>query len=110
LGTWSEQWQRVQIGLHRIEQLTNGRDPSEGTAGASFDVYGFFLNCYHLSDWITHDDTLSDSAREGAKDYAHHNLVLKVCADITNRTKHGLLSTWRRSAAKRGGCTSLRTT
>lgn len=94
LGTWHDQWSRVLIGLHRIEKLTKDRDPSEGTLGASFDVYGFFLNCYHLSDWIendTEDHTLSGRARKDARHYARNNATLMICADIANRSKHSAL-------------------
>lgn len=91
MGTWREQWRHVQIGLQRIEQLTNGRSPSEGTPGASFDVYGFFLNCYHLCHWITHDDTLNESTRKGAKDFARNDPTLSICADIANGSKHSSL-------------------
>ncbi len=90
LGTWREQWERVLIGLHRIEQLTKGHSPTD-FAGATFDLYGFFQHCFHLADWIENDDTLSESAREGAMYYARHNPVLRICADIANRSKHSLL-------------------
>src|ERR1035438_8802673 len=55
LGSWREQWDRVLLALDRVEAVYAGRPEPEGTAGAYYDTYGFFLQCHHLKDWIRSD-------------------------------------------------------
>ena len=38
MGSWSDQWDRVQLGHVRIEAVNGGRPEPEGTAGASEPV------------------------------------------------------------------------
>lgn len=95
MGSWTEQWGRVQLGLARIEAVYTGRPESEGTAGASYDVFSFFVNCRHLVDWIVSDAALPPSTKRKARKCARKSNELKVCADLANRWKHCALKSAR---------------
>jgi len=88
LGSWTDQWDRVQLGLARIEDIYAGRREAEGTAGASYDVFTFFVTCHHLVDWIASDAELTRSTRRKARALVSRSNELKMCADLANRTKH----------------------
>ncbi len=91
IGSWSDQWDRVRLGLDRVEAVSEGRPEPEGTAGASYDVFAFFINCYHLMDWIENDAELPRSVSRKARPYVRASNDLKTCADLANRSKHSAL-------------------
>jgi hypothetical protein len=95
MGSWSDQWERVEIGLGRIEAIYAGRSEPEGTKGAAYDVFTFFVNCHHLKDWIKQDSTLDPSTRKKAERFVQKSKELKMCADLANRTKHSALTSTR---------------
>jgi hypothetical protein len=43
MGSWIEQWERVKIGLGRTQSIYAGRSEPEGTSGAAYDVFTFFV-------------------------------------------------------------------
>lgn len=88
LGSWTDQWGRVQLGLARIEDIYAGRPEPEGTAGASYDVLTFFVTCHHLVDWIASDAELTRSTRRKARGLVRDSKELRMCADLANRSKH----------------------
>ena len=49
-------------------------------------MYVFFLNCYHLKDWIKNDpDT---GVHDEVEEWINANKDLRICADICNAHKH----------------------
>jgi len=50
---WLEQWERVFLGLDRLRRIYSGREG--GSANAVYYLHSFFLNAYHLRDWIAED-------------------------------------------------------
>jgi len=88
LGSWTDQWGRVQLGLARIEDIYAGRPEPEGTAGASYDVFAFFVTCHHLVDWIASDAELTRSTHRKARALVSRSNELRMCADLANRSKH----------------------
>lgn len=91
MGSWIDQWERVKIGLGRTQAIYAGRSEPEGTSGAAYDVFTFFVNCHHLKDWIKNDVTLSRSTRKKVEPFVQKSKDLKMCADLANRTKHSAL-------------------
>ena len=91
LGSWTDQWNRVQLGFRRVEAIYRGRPEPEGTAGALYDVFAFFVNCYHLGDWIEHDAGVPQRVSDEARPYILTSDELKICADLANRSKHSAL-------------------
>lgn len=93
LGAWTEQWERVQLGLARVEAVYKGRVEPEGRPGAYYDTYAFFLHCNHLKDWVTHDPNVPAKVQDEARTFAKTDFDLKLCADVANRSKHSILTT-----------------
>ncbi len=89
LGAWRDQWDRISLGLARIEHVYEGRpEPEGGTAGAAYDVFTFFVSCHHLVDWIESDETVPRRTRKRADRLVCKSGDLSICADLANRTKH----------------------
>ena len=88
MGSWRDQWARVELGLARIEDVYEGRSEPEGTAGASDDVFTLFVTCHHLEDWIASDANVPRSTKRKAPALVRESVELKVCADLANRSKH----------------------
>jgi hypothetical protein len=51
------------------------------------DVIAFFINCYHLKDWIKNDPAAT-SVADKVEAYINNNLELSLCADICTSMKH----------------------
>lgn len=86
---WQKQWQRVEIGLRRVDAIYDGRQVD--SADALYDLLSFFLNCHHLRDWLA-ADKLSRMSRKKVTKVIKRSRHLSVCADLTNRTKHAVLT------------------
>ena len=82
---WQKQWQRVELGLWRVEAIYEGRQGD--SADALYDVYSFFLNCHELRDWLAADKVSGMSWRKATK-VIKRSTYLRVCAGLANRTKH----------------------
>jgi hypothetical protein len=88
MGSWIDQWQRVLLALDRVESVYAGRPEPEGTAGATYDVFTFFVTCHHLVDWLVSDATLPKSTHRKARSLVGRSADLSLCADLANRAKH----------------------
>jgi hypothetical protein len=86
---WQKQWERVEIGLRRIDAIYEGRhgDSTE----AVYDLFSFFLNCYHLRDWLA-ADILSGMSHKKATKVIQRSTHLRVCGDLVNRTGRAVLA------------------
>ena len=58
-------------------------------------AYSFFMNAYHLKDWIKHDINVPASARNAVESHVNATRALRLCADICNGFKHLTLTTTR---------------
>ncbi|MGA3085431.1 MAG: hypothetical protein ABSE95_11635 [Thermodesulfobacteriota bacterium] len=93
-GGYYEQVKR----LHRyFEKIKN---QNRETLEYFDDVWAFFQNCWHLKDWIKNDPGLPENLRDTIKDEAENCSSLKICADLTNRSKHLILDKYIRVDAK----------
>jgi hypothetical protein len=88
MGSWGEHWDRVLLGLARVERVYAGCPEPEGTQGAYYDVFTFFLICNALSDWIENDPAVKGSIQRKARGLVRSSHDLRVCADLANRTRH----------------------
>ena len=52
------------------------------------DLYAFFINCYHIKDWIKNDPKVAKSVKDLTEPYINSNPDLRVCADLCNGSKH----------------------
>ena len=56
-------------------------------------VLAFFLNCYHIKDWLISgpqwlDETDPEIKRRAVEQFVTDSEELKICADLCNGTKH----------------------
>jgi hypothetical protein len=86
---WQKQWQRVGLGLRRVEAIYEGREGD--SADVLYDLYSFFLNCHELRDWLA-ADKVSGMSRKKATKVIKGSAYLRVCADLANRTQHAELT------------------
>ena len=64
------------------------------------DVWAFFQNCWHLTDWVENDSELkSDLRKRIRKAWLASTLLNMVCRDMANGTKHLALRKRRRPRA-----------
>jgi len=87
LSKHQEQFKRVRRWYERFESIKNGRIHDKPSEFYEDDVYSFFMNCYHLKDWIRNDPTVASVANK-VEEYINNNLDLKLCADLCNSLKH----------------------
>src|SRR4051812_10588113 len=77
----------------RFAETDAGR--SHDAASSDFhtdEIYAFFLNCYHLKDWIRQDGTVPAVVQNAVESHVNSSRSLRLCADICNSLKHCRLS------------------
>jgi len=92
MGSWKDQWERVLLAQGRVDAVYSGRAEPEGTAGATYDVFTFFVTCHHLVDWVVSDAALPRSTHRKARSLVGRSADLSLCADLANRAKHCALT------------------
>ena len=86
-GTYKEQFLRLLRWYERLEGITKGRNHDRHSETYTDDVHAFFLNCYHLKDWLINDQSFAACKGE-VEAFINGHLELQICADICNATKH----------------------
>ena len=87
LDRHQEQFKRVQRWYERFKSINNGIIHNKASEFYEDEMYAFFMNCYHLKDWIINDPATVLVANKVEK-YINNNLDLKLCADLCNSLKH----------------------
>ena len=87
-----EQFERMKRWYERIKKIDQGEPHDLSYINLSPDyyydeVYAFFMNCYHLKDWIKNDDTVK-LLKEDVEDFIKRHECMRLCADICNSIKH----------------------
>jgi hypothetical protein len=93
-----EQFLRTERWFKRLMDGTRTR-PKFDSIDAEYyidDLYSFFINCYHLKDWIERDASIP-YIRSEIEAYIDTNDHLKLCADLCNSSKHLILRNQGRS-------------
>lgn len=72
----------------RFAAIDRGRPHNLQSDNYIDEIYAFFLNCYHLKDWLRNDNAAPTSARKAVEDYVKTSPPLQICADICNSLKH----------------------
>lgn len=91
MKSYIEQYERVKRYYQRFEELDEGKPHDKKTEYYIDDIYAFFINCYHLKDWILHDVNLPSTKRDSVEDYITNSKPLSLSADICNAKKHMVL-------------------
>jgi len=86
---YQEQWDRVKRYYKLFEKIDQGRLHDCPSDYYQDEVYAFFLNCYHLKDWIKNDKSVGVADIESkVEKFINNNKELRLCADICNSIKH----------------------
>ena len=93
LSKHKEQFERVQRWYEIFKEINKGRIHNRTSEFYQDEVYAFFINCYHLKDWIINDKTVvilgtKAKKRKHVENYINSVDELKICADICNGSKH----------------------
>lgn len=113
-GGYVEQYLRVERWFTRLQDAAVSKPyvrPLTLTQQIEFlqdELYAFFVNCYHLKDWIEKDETIPFGQSE-VESFIARNSYLKLCADLCNSSKHlQLRSQGRSNLHPRTGSPSVR--
>jgi hypothetical protein len=87
---YPEQWDRVRRWYLRFREISEGKLHDRSSDFYQDDIYAFFMNCYHLKDWIKKDPTASSLSAE-VEDFITNVPEMALCADICNGIKHLVL-------------------
>ena len=85
-----QQLDRVCRYLGRLEHLYDHPVTNRPTDELLDDVYGFFLHCHNLKDWLKNDPAFARAPQVEA--YVSSTPSLSLCADICNKAKHLMLN------------------
>lgn len=88
--TYREQFDRVTRWYQRFTEIDSGRVHNKTSDFYEDEIYAFFLNCYHLKDWIKNDPTVGAAATM-VEDFISSNKNLSLCVDICNGLQHLVL-------------------
>jgi hypothetical protein len=55
IARWEEQWKRINRWFERFSQTARGRDHDRESDAYQDEAHAFFLNCFHLKDWLKND-------------------------------------------------------
>jgi hypothetical protein len=100
--SYMEQLDRLERCYQRLAEIDQGRRHDMGCENYRDEVYSFFLNCYHLKDWLINDSGFPGSSPK-VETYINANQELQLCADICNAHKHLRLDNPRSSENPRVG-------
>ena len=87
MQSYREQFERLVRNYQRLAQINQGRQHDMHSENYRDEVYSYFLNCYHLKDWLINDSAFPANAAE-VEGYINTNPELQLCADICNAHKH----------------------
>ncbi len=82
-----EQYERVKRWYERLRLINKGKEHSLPSDYYQDEVYAFFINCYHLKDWIKSDPASKVDAKTVEK-FVAGSEFLSVCGDVCNGSKH----------------------
>ena len=51
-------------------------------------LWAFFQNCWHINDWIQHDESLPKIRRDSVWQDVKDNTAIQVTADLSKGMKH----------------------
>jgi hypothetical protein len=89
LRKYEEQFKRIERWYSEFQLIDSGKAPDKPSEYSQDIVYTFFVNCYHLKDWIKHDNTVKiPDKNEKIEKFINDTECLSHCADICNGIKH----------------------
>lgn len=87
-----EQWERIKRWYKRIKRIEESCPQGYIDDDCLDEVYAFFMNCYHLKDWLKNSIFKQNNTKrqevENIFDEKKGKEIFKVCADFVNGVKH----------------------
>ncbi len=83
-----EQWERTIRWFNRIQKIKNSPPREYAMVDCLDMIYAFFLNCFHLKDWIKASRPDLENKAEDLFDKDKGKQCFKICADLANSLKH----------------------
>ncbi len=86
LADWRSQYDRTQRSYARLQKAV----PSSGYSSVAYDddVLHFFLDCWHLKDWIKNDTNLPSALKDSIARDVHAQAILQIARKLVNGWKH----------------------
>jgi hypothetical protein len=94
------QLNRVLRWYQRVKKISRGIIHFRDSHFYEDELFAFFLNCYHLKDWIKEDPNAAH-VRVAVEPFINSSPALSLCADLCNCQKHATLKRKPRSGHDR---------
>ena len=85
-----EQYERMRRSYDRFREIKPGLT-KKISSDYEDDIYAFFMQCYHLKDWIKNDTSVKTRTPDIGTDveqFVNGSEALSLCADICNSLNH----------------------
>jgi hypothetical protein len=82
---WQDQHERVSRWHKRLSAIRRGIPTDMSQAEALDEIYAFFMNCYHLRDWIINSEFKLPADVDA---FIRGNPDMALCRDICTGLKH----------------------
>ena len=80
-----EQFERMKRWYEVLKEISISNGP-ESQADYQVDcIYAFFMNCFHLKDWLISSGVIS---KNEVNSFINSNEEMKICRDLCNGSKH----------------------
>ena len=87
MDRYKEQYERIIRWYKKFEILNQGTLHDKDSNYYIDEIYAFFINCYHLKDWIKNDSQINTDVSD-IETFIRNSQNLSICADICNGLKH----------------------
>ncbi len=88
---YHEQYERMKRWYSRFKSINETKKHDMPTDYYQDEVYAFFINCYHLKDWLK-NDLYCHVGGEEIEEFVTNSESLRICGDICNGSKHLILT------------------
>lgn len=93
LTGWREQYDRMIRSHDRLVEVATGSGREVVSSDDARDrLINFYLDAYHLKDWIKNDPAAGAASRS-VEGFVKNSASLRLCADLANGAKHLRLTT-----------------
>lgn len=82
-----EQFRRLERWNKILNEIRVSNSPDEMADYQVDCIYSFFMNCYHLTDWLKNTEPKQIDENK-IYDFINKNRELKICHDVCNGSKH----------------------
>lgn len=93
---------KVERDEKHLRKALNGQEQEQ----ISDAIFNFAVTAYYIKDWLKKEPSV-EAAQINVEDYVNQNIVLCVCGDLCNSSKHRYLDNKQRSSAKNIGDSPL---